>query len=338
MSGNVKQEQGEHWKPENDREESPLNAFEEGISSSEEISSLATPALATPQLGTPIPEEPETAEKEKTGDSEKHKSEDLTRGPSQSEIKKGKESKAIKSTANGKQVDPEALTDAVAAAGVNLRMEEEQAMAGSSGLSVSRKQVHRNHFLKPQQLAWFMARAMEDQGMRTGGFDPELINLMSAACESYMNGLVTDSMFMSRHRRRGIKIRRHQSISGSKSEISRALRDIAIKQKLLEEKRTQRRVAMGLDEEKKDEETEEQTQTNLTASLMMSGSMKKRYSWMQTSSSHHTPLGSRGDNGIRYREAREEPGIVTRDVLAAIENRRMGVASTIVKGYAKLRD
>ncbi|VUG17136.1 TAF4 [Brettanomyces bruxellensis] len=335
MSSNVKQEQG---KSTAGKEGSPLNVFEGGISSSEDISSLATPTLATPQLSTPAPEDSEDGDNGKGAERERYEVEEKTGIHPQSELKKGKDAKAVKSAGNGKQVDPEALTDAVAAAGVNLRMEEEQAMAGSSGLSVSRKQVHRNHFLKPQQLAWFMARAMEDQGMRTSGFDPELINLMSAACESYMNGLVTDTVLMSRHRRRGVKIRRHQSISGSKSDISRALRDIAIKQKLMEEKRSQRRVALGLDEEKKDEETEEQTQTNLTASLMMSGSMKKRYSWMQTSNSRHTPLGSRGDNGIRYREAREEPGIVTRDVLAAIENRRMGVASTIVKGYAKLRD
>lgn len=237
----------------------------------------------------------------------------------------------------GRQIDPDALTDAVAAAGVNIRAEEE-ALAGDASLSVSRRQIHPNKFLKPQQLAWFMEKAMEEQGMSAGGFDPDLINLMSAACESYLAGIVTDSVILSRHRRRGMKAKRHSSISGTKSEVSRALRDIAVKQKMREEKRMQRRVTLGLEEEKKNEEVEEQTQTNLTASLMMSGSMKKRYSWMQTTSAGHNSLSSRGDNGIRYREARQEQGIALRDLLGAIEKRRMGVSSTIVKGYSKMRD
>lgn len=45
-----------------------------------------------------------------------------------------------------------------------------------------------------------------------------------------------------------------------------------------------------------------------------------------------------GDNGIRFREAREEPGIAVRDLLKSLETRRMGVDKTIVKGYAKLKD
>ena len=42
--------------------------------------------------------------------------------------------------------------------------------------------------------------------------------------------------------------------------------------------------------------------------------------------------------GIKYREAREEPGIVMRDLLLALENRRVGVNNVITKGYARIRD
>ncbi|QPG75825.1 hypothetical protein FOA43_003187 [Brettanomyces nanus] len=310
--------------------------------STDELSGLATPRLATPTFMTPgdgmINEGNNNSS---NGSNEYFTQHDIDKiigsdGKPKTSFKIGA-SGATGTTKSNNLNNPEELADAVAAAGVNIRAEEE-AMAGSIGLSVSRRLLHQNHFLKPQQLAWFMNKAMEEQGMTTMGFDLDLLNLMSSACESYMTSLVADSVVMSRHRRRGMKTRRKQSLTGSKSEISRALKEIAVKQKFREEKRVQRRIALGLEEEKKDEQAEEQTQTNITASLMMSGSMKKRYSWMQTPASGSKTLNSRGDNGIRYREAREESGIVMRDLLAAIENRRMGVSSAVLKGYAKLRD
>ncbi|VEU21206.1 DEKNAAC102161 [Brettanomyces naardenensis] len=316
----------------------------------------STPWLATPTLLTPGGDESDAADSNAlSGASEYFTQNDLDKIMVEGNDKETREANEAKSSSNetrpsankttkehgngttGKS-NPEELSDAVAAAGVNLR-DEEEAMAAGSGLSVSRRQLLPNHFLKPQQLAWFMTKAMEEQGMTAMEFDRDLINLMSSACESYMTGLVADSVVMSRHRRRGSRTKHRQSAGGStKSEISRALKEIAVRQKVREEKRVARRVALGLEEEKKDEQAEEQTQTNITASLMMSGSRKKRYSWMQTPASGNSPLSSRGDNGIRYREAREEPGIVMRDLLSAIEGRRMGVSEAIVKGYAKLRD
>ncbi|GME84236.1 unnamed protein product [Ambrosiozyma monospora] len=234
------------------------------------------------------------------------------------------------------QQNPEELADAVAAAGVNIRAEEEALI---SGLSVSKKQLEPNNFLKPQQLAWFMNRVMEEQGLKLMDVDPELMNIMSVACENYMSNIVTDTIIMSRHRRVPLKTKHKQSVGSSKSEISKALRDIATKQKEREERRVKKRIALGLEEEKKDEEiAEEHKQTNVTASLMMGGSKKKKYSWMQSGSSRSNSINARGDNGIRYREARQEPGIVLRDLMSAIENRRMGVRNTIVKGYSKMRD
>ncbi|KAG7886459.1 hypothetical protein KL938_000112 [Ogataea parapolymorpha] len=230
--------------------------------------------------------------------------------------------------------NPEELADAVAAAGVNLRAEEEAMMGG---LQVSRRQLSPNDFLRPGQVAWFMNKTMEEQGMRRMEFDEELINLMSSACEEYMSSLVTDLLVVSRHRRRGLRTKQKQSSGGTKSEISKALRDIATKQKEREEKRLKRRMALDLDEDKKEGDLiAEHKQTNLTASLMMSGS-KKKYSWMQSSAKSDS-VTVRGDNGIRYREAREEQSVVLRDLLLALERRRVGVSNAMVKGYAKLKD
>ncbi|KAH3665541.1 hypothetical protein OGAPHI_003727 [Ogataea philodendri] len=230
--------------------------------------------------------------------------------------------------------NPEELADAVAAAGVNIRAEEEAMMGG---LQVSRRQISPNNFLRPAQVAWFMNKTMEDQGLRKMEYDEELINLMSSACEQYVADVVTDLLVVSRHRRRGLRTKQKQSAGGTKSDISRALRDIATKQKEREEKRLKRRMALGLDEDKKEGDLiAEHKQTNITASLMMSGS-KKKYSWMQ-SSSKADPVTVRGDNGIRYREAREEQSLVLRDLLLALEKRRIGVNNAMVKGYAKLKD
>ncbi|ODV83819.1 hypothetical protein CANARDRAFT_181620, partial [[Candida] arabinofermentans NRRL YB-2248] len=231
--------------------------------------------------------------------------------------------------------NPEELSDAVAAAGVNIRAEEE---AMVSGLTVSKRQMEPNNFLKPGQLMWFMNKTMEDQGLKHMDFDNDLINLMSSACETYITGMVSDSIVVSRHRRRNVRTKQKQNVSNSKSDISRALKDIATKQKEREEKRVKRRIALGLEEEKKEEDmVAEHKQTNLTASMMMSGSKKKKYSWMQASTKNNS-ISNRGDNGIRYREAREESGVVLRDLMLAIENRRIGVNNTLVKGYAKMRD
>lgn len=288
---------------------------------------LSTPRLATPALEDDQANEPNMFE----GDA----------GQQFQEISKprpGRPGRPAAYSGRGrppKQDNPEELADAVAAAGVNLRAEEE-AMNGGMGLGVSKMRGNGNQFLRPQQLAWFMTRTMEQQGMPAMEFDVELINLISAACENYMSAIVSDSVVMSRHRRVGVRTKK-KAMQNSKSEVSKALKEIAVKQKLHEEKRVKRRVVLGLEEDKKDEQKEEQTQTNMTASLMMSGSTKKRYSWMQTASSN-SALSSRGDNGIRYREAREEPGIVMRDLLSAIDGRRRGVISAKVKGYAKLHD
>lgn len=250
----------------------------------------------------------------------------------------------------------EQLTDAVAASGVNIRAEEEAML---TGLSISKRQIEQNTFLKPHQLNWFMQKTLEEQGIKSVQLDNEVSTIISAACEHYMSQILTDTIIMMRHRRHASDVNKNsnkninkntsnksskssRSLSGinNKSEISKALRDLASKHKEREEKRIRRRVLLGLEEEKTNEDLgQDHKQTNLTASLMMSGSKKKKYSWMQsTTSSSKSSLTSRGDNGIRFREAREEQAVVLRDLIAALENRRIGASNALLKAYARLRD
>lgn len=231
----------------------------------------------------------------------------------------------------------ENLADAVLASGVNLRAEEE-ALAGDVGISISKRQIEHNTFLHQPQLGWFMNNSMEQQGISDIHLDAEVVNLMSAACEQYMQSIVSDAVILARHRKSSAMRVGKSQYSSTKSAISKALKELAEKDKEREERRQQRKVQLGLVEsEKKDVEGEDHRQTNVTASLMMGGSKKKKYSWMQTSDTPNA-VSSRGDNGIRFREAREEQNIVMRDLLAALENRRMGVRNTILKGYGKLKD
>lgn len=262
--------------------------------------------------------------------------------------KKKQSSKAIQTD------NHEVLSDAVAASGVNIRAEEE---AMVTGLSISKRQIEQNTFLKPNQLHWFMNKTLEEQGIKPVTTDQEVSNLISASCEHYLTQILTDTIIMMRHRRHSSNVQKSNNRGGSKkfknlkssanshsglsskSELSKALRDIASKHKDREEKRVRRRIFLGLEEEKLEEDLiQDHKQTNLTASLMMSGSKKKKYSWMQSSPSSSSAINFRGDNGIRYREAREEQAIVLRDLIAALENRRIGVSNALLKGYARLRD
>ena len=274
--------------------------------------------------------------------------------------------KPVKKPTNKSNDNHEVLSDAVAASGVNIRAEEE-AMANSSlSLSISKKHIEQNNFLKHEQLSWFIHNILDKQGIKPLNIDNDVTNLISSSCENYMSQIIADIIIMMRHRRHlsdivnnnnnnnnNNKSKNKKSSKNSKnsiqnlssinnkSEISKALRDLASKHKEREEKRIRRRIFLGLEEEKPVEEiVQDHNQTNLTANLMMSGSKQKKYSWMQSSSNNNSNsnFNSLGDNGIRYREAREEPSVVMRDLIAALENRRMGVSEVLLKAYARLKD
>lgn len=264
-------------------------------------------------------------------------------------------SSAVAGPQNSKnsQSDPNKMSDVLFSAGVDIR-EEEALLNSSVNASKSNQQTAdirtppHPPFLHPDQVNQFMRRVCKEQNFSQNfAKNPEILRMMSSACESYMRDIVTNSLVISRHRRKAVKIN-----SGRRSETSIALKSIAMNQKREEERRVKKRVALGLEKEdlenKMDSEETLHRASNATAGLR-AGS-KKQYGWLTSSTSKPTSLGglssgkvasavaARGDTGLRFREAREEPGIVMRDLLYALENRRNGVHNVISKGYARIRD
>ncbi|CCF60651.1 hypothetical protein KAFR_0L00440 [Kazachstania africana CBS 2517] len=252
------------------------------------------------------------------------------------------------------QTDPSKMQDVLFSAGVDVKAEEallnsSVTAARSSSQSQAKVPPH-PPFLHPTQLSTFMKKIVRDQNfLIDSNFEknPALLNMISSSCEMYIKDIITNSLIISRHRRKGVQIN-----TGRRSEISVALRAVALQQKKEEERRLKKRIALGLEKEdlenKIDSEETLHRASNVTAGLR-AGS-KKQYGWLTSSvnKAAATPLSSagkvatdiatRGDMGLRFREAREEPGIVMRDLLFALENRRIGVHNVISKGYARIRD
>ncbi|ANZ73469.1 BA75_00280T0 [Komagataella pastoris] len=247
-----------------------------------------------------------------------------------------------------KSSDPEKLSDALTAAGVDLK-EEESLLSQSTVIQQSRRQLSTlSSFLHPVHLATFMRRVMENNGLRNYvDHDTELLSYMSSACEGFMAGILTDSVLLANHRKRPIKSKLKHSTT-PRSDVSKVLRDIATKQKEREEQRVQKRVTLDIEGQEDDGKSKQDNEevlhraANATAMMMTSKSKKKKYSWMNADSGAQggktNSVLARGDSGIRYRDAREEPGLVLRDLLGALEGRRMCVANTVVKGYARMND
>lgn len=245
--------------------------------------------------------------------------------------------------------DPDKLSDALLSAGVDLKAEE--ALLNSTvnnlpnrldqiqgDLNVVQKPIILNTpFLDPRQLSAFMSKVVNVNGIKQN-FDSEdsILQLMTNACEDWMTNIVTNAVIISRHRRRSIKQRK-------RSELSKALRELAVQQKAQEDKRIQKRKNLGIDQEEQSKLGTEETQhkaTNATVAMMTAGK-KKKYSWMTGGGSggggSKTTSGA-PDGGIRFREAREEPGIAVRDLLSSLEKKRFGVEKVLTKGYSKLKD
>ncbi|ANB14967.1 Taf4p [Sugiyamaella lignohabitans] len=266
-------------------------------------------------------------------------------------------------THGGSAVDPDKLSDALLSAGVDLK-EEENLLSSTlqrndypAGVPMPGNQANayiqtpppppplvQTPFLDPRNVQRSIFKSSNEQGVRyVIDKENEIASVISASCEEWLNNIITSAVSLSRHRRR--------SRNDVHSNIAKALRNIAIKDKEQEEKYAARRLAMDLasgdpsaaDEKRQQENEETQHRaTNATALMMTQG--RKKYSWMTGGSSPaataRTPAGtrSRNETTIRYREAREEPGVVLRDLLAALEDRRAGVENAIVKGYAKMRN
>lgn len=238
--------------------------------------------------------------------------------------------------------DPDKLSDALLSAGVDLKAEEALLTSTVNNQLESTKVnnqpiILNTPFLDPRQLATFMNKEIRAHGLSEKNFfdDTGILELVTNACEEWMKNIVTNAVIISRHRRRSVKNRK-------RSEICKALRDISLKQKSQEDKREQKKKNFGLDNNDKEKEGTEEIQhkaTNATVA-MMAGGKKKKYSWMTGGSAGSGSKNSSGgsDSTIRFREAREEPGITVRDLLTGLEKKRIGVEKTLVKGYAKLKD
>ncbi|AJS97648.1 Taf4p [Saccharomyces cerevisiae YJM1478] len=274
------------------------------------------------------------------------------KGTSKADSKDGKASNSSGQNAQ-QQSDPNKMQDVLFSAGIDVR--EEEALLNSS-INASKSQVQTNNvkipnhlpFLHPEQVSNYMRKVGKEQNFNlTPTKNPEILDMMSSACENYMKDILTNAIVISRHRRKAVKIN-----SGRRSEVSAALRAIALIQKKEEERRVKKRIALGLEKEdyenKIDSEETLHRASNVTAGLR-AGS-KKQYGWLTSSVNKPTSLGAkssgkvasditaRGESGLKFREAREEPGIVMRDLLFALENRRNSVQTIISKGYAKIRD
>ncbi|KAK9381651.1 transcription initiation factor TFIID component TAF4 [Kockiozyma suomiensis] len=179
--------------------------------------------------------------------------------------------------------------------------------------------------------------------------DNDALVLISLACREWLSDILTAAVITARYRREsGVRT----SSTSNASDVAKALRHVAIKEKEKEEKyqmeKAQLEIRTG---ESGNHATEEvmHRQTNATAALMVSGGRKK-YSWMTGGSGASpspvaaTPGGparkdsSNPGHGVRMREAKEEPGVVMRDLLSVLENERVGVEKALAKGWTRLRD
>lgn len=257
------------------------------------------------------------------------------------------------STKSGMQVDPNKMQDVLFSAGVDVR--EEEALLHTS-INVSKSQAQLGSkipkhppFLHPDQVIALMRKISKEQNFSQNPLtkDNDVPDMLSSACENYLRDIITNALIVSRHRRKAVRIN-----SGRRSEVSIALKNIAMTQKKEEERRVKKRIALGLEKEdlenKIDSEETLHRASNVTAGLR-AGS-KKQYGWLTSSVGKPTSTGvkstgmvasdiaARGDSGLRFREAREEPGIVMRDLLYALENKRNATNNVITKGYARIRD
>lgn len=282
---------------------------------------------------------------------------------------------------DSKQDDPSKLNDAIAAAGVNIQHEEEilllQQQHRRTDVSRDLKQFIKSSkppsYLNPYHVATFMSKIARENGIHQRFLhDQDMLELISAACEYWLANIITKTVLLSRHRRRGIPSLPLHSLARSKkqpsnphrSELQRELRNMATRQKELEEKRVAKRILLGLEKSGAQAAAEQAAEgkagaeetlhraANATAAMMAQAPGRKKYSWMaagqgesplatggEKDKSRESPLIlMRGDNGLRYREIRTGNQISVKDLLGVLEDERMGTEKAVVKGYARLKE
>ncbi|KAH3681539.1 hypothetical protein WICPIJ_007520 [Wickerhamomyces pijperi] len=237
--------------------------------------------------------------------------------------------------------DPDKLSDALISAGIDVKAEEallnERSSKSKTDPNLNKPTIKITPFLDERQLAAFMHKVLQVNGFKNQDLetDPQLLQLMTYACEDWMKGIVTNAVVLSRHRRRAIKNNK------KRSELSKALRDISVNHKAQEDRRQARKKDSGIDLDNKgqDQDATQHIATNATVA-MMTGKKSKKYSWMTGGAGGAGGSSAKTGNegAIRFREAREESGLAVRDLLGALDGKRIGVEKTLVKGYAKLKD
>lgn len=280
--------------------------------------------------------------------------------------------------------DPDQYKDAIHAAGVDILREEELLSANYNRgpLSIQQQQLANrqrqlyglvNAFLQPYHVGLYMNRAARENGVYQNFMaDPEMLEFVSASCKEWLSNIVTKTILLARHRRRGIpaltQARGSQKLKISpnqRSDVSKELRNIALRHKEQEEARVQKRLVLGI--ENKDEVAPETSNkagaeetlhraANATAAMMTGSSSRKKYSWMKAGAGagagddskqgaakdggakQSSILSSRGDNGLRYREIRTGNMVTTKDLLGVLEDERVGTSKAVIKGYARLKD
>lgn len=242
-------------------------------------------------------------------------------------------------------IDPDQLTDVLLSAGVDLQEETSHLTnslnndgAGANGGSAQPVVDVNNLFLDFTNLARLVERQAKEQGLRAliDVESPDLAGLLAAACEEWIAEILTSTALYSRHRR--------LSQNEQTSAVGRALRHIVNQDKEAEQRHQQQKIAMGIgsagDSKSKESEETMHRAANDTALMMTAG--KKRYSWLSSGSAgatHAAPAPrARESETTRFKEVKEEQAVVLRDLLAALEEKHMGVRKVLIKGYSRARD
>lgn len=273
--------------------------------------------------------------------------------------------------------DPAKMNDALAAAGVDVQRELEllAQQQAHRAASYSYLQTYRPRpsqlgtFLSPYHVAPFMQKVARENGiLQNFNTDPELLELMSVLCHEWLSGLVEKTIALARHRRRGVpalvqKGKKTSVSTAPRSELSKELRNLAVRQKELEERRVSKRIALGLEKNadsdaangKAGAEETLHRAANATAAMMTMNPGRKKYLWMTADAGgggggesgavedkekgkQSSLISVRGDNGLRFREIRLGNLVTMKDLLGVIEDERVGTEKAVLKGYAKLKD
>lgn len=264
------------------------------------------------------------------------------------------------------EVDPEQLGDVLNAAGVDLREEESLlstglvnepgGLAGARLLHAPKDRDYESMLLSYDKLRSIMGRIAGNSGLKLGiddgsslgGLNQDPLSLMSTSCEEWLSSILIEAAAYSRHRRLAM----NATNPSEQSSLSRALKQLVHKDKEAEKRHESMKVQLGLadregDGEDRGSEESMQRAANDTARMMTAAvGRKKRFSWMSDSSTGGNSAtsarmsGSRrqGNDPAKFKETREENGIVMRDIIPALERKHMGVKKALIRGYAKLRN